>query len=334
MPTGNPNREPTPRTSARWQLNVATHAPRTDSSLSTPNSSMSPSDEELLEPWKALATSARDRWCNAVRMPAVFSMSNISVEIFCRTLVFLDAAALRTALVVANWWHRNGRSDALWRPHVLREWPGIAVLERSGFVRDSMVSLYGRRRQLNSNRQTSWLSQHSLQPFIKNYTLLVELSNGDARILSEVLPLEAGPNGHGVLVAMAEGRVQFPFRRDGNLNISLTVIRRSDTKYMFLCKEAAVLDVTADYISFEHPELPPLVKYFLPQEDLSRLWIHYFICLYSEHGREDPSRLWHETESWYMVTSNDGLAMHLGGAARMSVAIPTKAVRASFGREL
>ena len=31
MPTGNPNREPTPRTSARWPLNVATHAHRTDS---------------------------------------------------------------------------------------------------------------------------------------------------------------------------------------------------------------------------------------------------------------------------------------------------------------
>ena len=65
---------------------------------------MSPSDEELLKPWKALATSARDRWCNAVRMPAVFSMSNISDEIFCRTLGFWDAAALRTALVVANSW--------------------------------------------------------------------------------------------------------------------------------------------------------------------------------------------------------------------------------------
>ena len=77
-----------------------------------------------------------------------------------------------------------------------------------------------------------------------------------------------------------------------------------------------------------------LVKYFLPQEDPSRLWTHYFIFLYSVHGREDPSRLWHETESWYMVTSNDGLAMHLGGAARMSVAIRTRAVRASFGREL
>ena len=62
-----------------------------------------------------------------------------------------------------------------------------------------------------------------------------------------------------------------------------------------------------DYISFEHPELLPLVKYFPPQEDLSRLWIHYFICLYSEHGREDPSRLWHETESGYMVTSFDSI---------------------------
>ena len=267
---------------------------------------MSPSDESL-EPWKALGTSARDRWCNAVRMPAVFSMSNISDEILCRPLGFLDAADLRTALVVASRWNRNGRSDALWRSHVLREWPGIAVLERSGFVCDSMVSLYGRGQQLNSNRQTSWQSQHSLQRIIENYTLLVELSNGDARILSEVLPLEAGPNGHGVLVAMAEGLVQFPFRRDGNLNISLTVIRRSDTKYMSLCKEAAVLDATEDYISFEHPELPPLVKYFLPQEDLSRLWIHYFICLYSEHGREDPSRLWHETESGYMVTSFDSI---------------------------
>jgi len=91
---------------------------------------------------------------------------------------------------------------------------------------------------------------------------------------------------------------------------------------------------SGDYISFEHPELLPLVKHFLPQEDLSRLWTHYFIFLYSVHGREDPSRLWHETESWYMVTSNDGLAMHLGGAARMSVAIRTRAVRASFGREL
>ena len=64
---------------------------------------------------------------------------------------------------------------------------------------------------------------------------------------------------------------------------------------------------SGDYISFEHPELLPLVKYFLPQEDLSRLWTHYFIFLYSVHGREDRSRLWHETESGYMVTSFDSI---------------------------
>ena len=50
-----------------------------------------------------------------------------------------------------------------------------------------------------------------------------------------------------------------------------------------------------------------LVKYFLPQEDPSRLWTHYFIFLYSVHGREDRSRLWHETESGYMVTSFDSI---------------------------
>ena len=156
--------------------------------------------------------------------------------------------------------------------------------------------LYGRRQQLNCHhglqRIIVWQSQHGVQRIIENYTLLVELSNGDARILSEVFQLEAGPNGDCVFVAMAEGLVQFPFRHDGNLNISLTVTRRSDTKYMSLCKEAAVLGATEDYISFENPDLPPLLKYFLPRGEPSH---YYFIFLDDVH--------WHETESGYMVTS-------------------------------
>ena len=76
---------------------------------------------------------------------------------------------------------------------------------------------------------------------------------------------------------------------------------------------------SGDYISFEHPELLPLVKYFLPQEDPSRLWTHYFIFLYSVHGREDRSRLWHETESGYMVTSFDSINIEVLGLKRNRV---------------
>merc|ERR1712232_208282 len=70
---------------------------------------------------------------------------------------------------------------------------------------------------------------------------------------SGVFPLE--PEEEAIRVAVSQG-TNCRIQRVDDLTLSITMVRRSDGKYMRFCLGAAVSQVQDEYISFDEPPLP------------------------------------------------------------------------------
>lgn len=153
---------------------------------------------------------------------------------------FGDAQLLARARMLSVEWRRLAEVDALWHPLLLERWHGTAALVDAGVVRGQLVSFYFRRLWMERNR----IYPLALSPAPTDaYSVLVELSCGQRVLVSGLFDVFATPDGTGLEVRLPEGRDTVLQLGDiDNVRLSLTVVRRGDSKLMRVCREAGLVE--------------------------------------------------------------------------------------------
>jgi len=120
-------------------------------------------------------------------------------------------------------------------------------LQEAGLVKDSMISVYQRRRQQENGYEKD-LSEQALADSLKKYNLLAEVWEDERSIMNGVLKFDVDEDF--LAAKVPPGRIHGIVRNAENLSISLTVVRLSDCKYMKLCTNSKVRNIENDFVSF------------------------------------------------------------------------------------
>ena len=158
----------------------------------------------------------------------------------------LDVGSLGRSSAVAPKWNEYARSDTIWKDRVKARFPGSSRAQKFGFACDSMMLLYRQRHLLEiASRSLRRWTGH-----IDEYALIVELYEDDKVIFADALSLDRCEDDltlhcfrsfSGSLIVACpvnEGRTPTSVRDVMNLELSLFVARRSDSKCMVLCTKA------------------------------------------------------------------------------------------------
>lgn len=168
-------------------------------------------------------------------------------EVLLSCFDFLDPEGLCHARAVVTKWSSAASCDLLWLPHARKMWPGLHALQEAGLVKDSMISVYQRRRQQENGYEKD-LSEQALADSLKKYNLLAEVWEDERSIMNGVMKFDVDEDF--LAAKVPPGRIHGTVRNAENLSISLTVVRLSDCKYMKLCTNSKVRNIENDFVSF------------------------------------------------------------------------------------
>eukprot|EP00930_Biecheleria_cincta_P049964 TRINITY_DN35151_c0_g1_i1.p1 TRINITY_DN35151_c0_g1~~TRINITY_DN35151_c0_g1_i1.p1 ORF type:complete len:334 (+),score=47.55 TRINITY_DN35151_c0_g1_i1:60-1061(+) len=195
---------------------------------------------------------------------------------------FADIQGLAHVFSTASQWQNCFSATEVWRLLVHQRWPGTVKMASTGLAGGDFMKLFRDRHKLEAKRMSSSSShlagfrkedfEHRNTDYYANYALLVELTDEDGPLFDAVFDLwlvdlrEEGDMLKGSLSQSARFRRSFEFRRP-TLHLSLTVIRRSDCKYVCLCSnEATIGEESSDsHLKFRfHASIPPRYRNFFP----------------------------------------------------------------------
>ena len=150
-------------------------------------------------------------------------------------------------------------------------WPGTEVLENEGLTNGNFITFFRDRAQMEQPRRFRMPSSTSFDleenqrkmeeyysSYFKSFALLVQLSDAEGLIFSEVFDLrlldeqEEGDVIEGKLPAPVELRRHVAMHQP-TLFISLTIIRRDDCKFICLCSGSGGLRAVDVFIQRGHP---------------------------------------------------------------------------------